>query len=389
MVSVDWSVDDAFPNDGRTKVEYRPVGGSDVSWKSTPVSANDHRGTKFNPNNNLPLQVRVTIEDQAGNTATQIVDIAGVTTGTLPADTMAMKPPLVTPPTLPNVAPIEPGAKTPVPTAPPSVIDLTSKAAPPVQATPAPAPLATSTNTTSPLPIGDLPPAQVVNFVKFDLPYQIEAGPSGISRIDLYATRDDGQTWTKWSEHDGRETPLKVALDRRYNPQPEGTYGFRLVAVSGAGLSDAPPTRGMLPEFRMQVDLTPPIIKIFQPEADASHRDVLFLKWEATDKNLGKEPIAIEWSETASGPWKTVIGSDNLLPVAAGIGGTNAIRIANSGSYGWKLPANLPTHKVFLKITAWDLAGNKSEVATPAPILVDLVKPKAKIQGLMPSAPLK
>lgn len=381
-VVLEWSIEDAFPNDEKTRVEYRVNGGSDVSWKTVPVTSTDRRGTKFNPASNLGLQVRVTVEDQAGNSTTQTADIPGMSTGTLPATT-AEKSSLVAPPTLPMVAPVEGGSSLQVPSGPAPVLDLTTKPAPLAAGSGTQTLPLTSSVPAATLPATDLPPAQVINFLRFELPYQLEAGPSGISRIDCYVTRDDGATWTKWSEHDGRESPLKVALDRRYNPQPEGTYGFRLVPISGAGLSDAPPANGSAPEFRVQVDLTPPIIKIYQPDADAHQRDVLTLRWEATDKNFGKDPIALEWSEGPSGPWKPIVGGETFQSVAATTGSGH--RIANSGSYGWKLPANLSTHKVYLKITAWDLAGNKSEVATPAPILVDLVKPRARIQGLMPS----
>lgn len=384
-ITVEWSVEDAFPSDERTKVEFRIAGGSDVSWKTVPVNAADRRGTRFNPNSNLGVQVRVTVEDMAGNSAVQQASAEGLNNGTLPTTELtAMRTEnsggLLPPPSLPTIAPIEPGAGTIVPPGPAPLVDLTSKPAPA-----APAPLATS-ETAVMQPANNLPPAQPINFVRFDLPYQLESGPSGISRIDLYVTRDDGATWTKWSEHDGRETVLKVALDRRYNPQLEGTYGFRLVAVSGAGLSEAPPSRGSQPEYRVQVDLTPPIIRIFQPEADANQRDVLILKWEATDRNLGAEPIALEWSEGPSGPWKPVGDGNTLLPVAAGTVGNSALRVANTGTYAWRLPAQLPSHKLYLKVSAWDLAGNKSEVATPSPILVDLVKPRARIQGVVPSA---
>ena len=40
---------------------------------------------------------------------------------------------------------------------------------------------------------------------------------------------------------------------------------------------------------------------------------------------------------------------------------------------------------VYLKVTAWDAAGNRSEVVTPEPILVDLTKPLAHIQGVQPA----
>jgi hypothetical protein len=70
-----------------------------------------------------------------------------------------------------------------------------------------------------------------------------------------------------------------------------------------------------------------------------------------------------------------------VYPIAAaeGIGASSGVpkRLANSGSYGWKLPSNFPTHKVYLKATARDVAGNISEVISNKPILVDLNKPAA------------
>ena len=90
-------------------------------------------------------------------------------------------------------------------------------------------PTAASTNT------------QLINVTRFDVQYQLENGPSGISKIDLYVTRDEGRTWVRWSQHDSRETPLRVALDVSFNQkniQIEGDYGFKLVPTSGAGLSD-------------------------------------------------------------------------------------------------------------------------------------------------------
>lgn len=225
------------------------------------------------------------------------------------------------------------------------------------------------------------PDVQVVNFLRFNLDYQIENGPSGISRIDLYVTRDDGQTWMKWSQHDGQESPLQVVLDQRFNRQQEGSYGFRLVPVSGAGLADPAPTPGSMPEMKVHVDRTPPMIKVYAPTADPNKRNALQLHWEATDKNFGEDPIAIEWSEQPNGPWKPVSGGDAIAPVAGN--GAKANRIANTGIYSWSLPSGLGTHKVYLKFTAWDAAGNRSEVVTPQPVTVDLTKPRAKIQGIV------
>ncbi len=202
--------------------------------------------------------------------------------------------------------------------------------------------------------------------------YTLDSGASGVARVDLYVSRDDGRSWVRWSQHDGRETPLKVVLDTRFNKEVEGDYGFVLVPVSGAGLSEGAPTANTAPELKVRVDTTAPVIKVYAPTADPNNKAALMLNWEATDKNLGRDPIAIEYAESQQGPWKSVTGTD----------GPTQTRIDNTGSYSWQPPLNLATPKVYLKFVAWDQAGNKSEVTTPQPILVDLTKPKARIQGI-------
>jgi len=404
-ITLDWSVDDRNPNDSKTKVEWKPTTAADSAWKAVIVSSADKRSARFNPNANDAIVVRISVEDVAGNVAVQSKEIAGIRTSSIatpPAPELTQPLPnlspdtggIVAPQILPQVAPLSFPTTQSAP-----VIDLTGGTKP-MTYTPPPAPMvpiASGAGIVQPMSAApslptmafeavkpEPPKAQIVNFLRFELPYQLDAGPSGVSRIDLYLTRDDGKSWSKWSQHDGKESPLRVALDTRVNPQPEGTYGFRLVPISGAGLSESLPIEGSVPDFRVQVDVTPPMIKIFQPEAEPNQRDTLLLKWSVTDKNLAKDSVVlVEWSEGATGPWKVIGGNESIVPVAAGIGSDVSLRIPNTGSYAWKLPANLPSAKVYLKMTAWDAAGNKSEVSTPSPVLVDLVKPRARIQGIM------
>jgi hypothetical protein len=153
-----------------------------------------------------------------------------------------------------------------------------------------------------------------------------------------------------------------------------------MVPVSGAGLTDGAPTAGTAPEMRVHVDVTPPMIKVFAPTADANQRNTLVLHWEATDRTFGRDPIAIEWSEQPTGPWKPVT-TDGVVSTV-GQPTTTANRVPNTGSYSWALPTSLNTHQVYLKFAAWDVAGNRSEVVTPRPVLVDLTRPRVKIQGI-------
>jgi hypothetical protein len=232
--------------------------------------------------------------------------------------------------------------------------------------------------------VPELPPLQVINFAQFELSYHFEAGPSGIRQIDLYVTRDDGRTWTKWSTHDGKESPLNVNLQPRFDQRADGKYGLKLVPVSGAGLSDEPPRPGTAPDFRVLIDTIPPVVRIYPPEADPNNRQVLYLIWTITEENLAKDPVSLEWSESPNGPWRSVVAGDAIIAAGGGQSSQTTTRIANTGRYAWTIPANLPTHMVYLKVTAWDAAGNKSEVVTPEPILVDLTKPTARIHGVRP-----
>ncbi|HEY2910769.1 MAG TPA: hypothetical protein VGI99_11010 [Gemmataceae bacterium] len=435
FVTVQWRIDDQFPNGDTTRVYIRRAGTQD-GWKPVLVPANSPNGVQFPPGVAESIVVRVETMDLVGHKGEVLKEIAcpkqlvastslaspaeaTPASGILPPVNVAVAaggpvapaaPPIIPPPNLtpivppmpvpPVVAPMTPVVPpmTPVahatgsPSVPPMVI-------PPVAyATGSPgeihvpthshhAPIPTFDPRTTVTPAGVAPPsepvieasrAQVMNALRFDLNYQVEQrGPSGISRVDLWVTRDDGKSWIWWSKHDGRDAALKVNLNTTANSQPEGLYGFRLVPVSGAGLSEAVPTTGDAPDMRVIVDISAPTLKIFPAVADANSPDALVLQWEATDKNFGDDPITLEWCETAGGPWRPVAAVASELP-----GGlVTAKRLPNTGRFSWRVPAGLPP-RVFLKVTAKDAAGNTTEQVTREPILVDLTKPRAKITSI-------
>lgn len=227
--------------------------------------------------------------------------------------------------------------------------------------------------------------AQSINYLAFDLGYEIESrGPSGISRLDLWVTRDEGKTWMKWSEHAAKGGSVRVNLNVPANPQPEGTYGFRIVPVSGAGLSEREPVAGDVPDYWVVVDVTPPQVDLFPPTGDPSRPDTLLIQWKASDKNFGEDPITIEWSDKPNGPWQPATGAVETQQVSVGSAAQNR-RLPNNGSFPWRVPAGVAP-RVYLKLTARDAAGNVREVVTRDPILVDLVKPKARISGIITPA---
>jgi hypothetical protein len=137
----------------------------------------------------------------------------------------------------------------------------------------------------------------------------------------------------------------------------------------------------------MVLDVTPPQIDLYAPVSDPNAPDTLVVQWKATDRNFGDDPITLEWSDAPTGPWKPVAANaTDPVVQATAMGAPVARRLANTGQYSWKVPAGVPA-RVYLKATARDAAGNVKEVVTREPILVDLTKPKAKINGIMPPIP--
>ena len=423
-IALDWTVDDKNPNDGATAVYVRSAATPDAQWQLAPAEAIQKRTAKFKTTIPGAVVAMVVTADQARNSGSASKEIAGNTTAayTPPPAASAPPPVLATKPDGPLPLPSGPAGPEPLPVAPaigplPGALPPgpAPAPAPPVGVLPRQPPAMTPVEpfppTTNPLPVdppapmperlrtvgqggdalpapglrpagamqppaAELPLVQVIRSPRFDLGYQVDGGVSGVSKIVLYVTRDDGRSWVQWSAHDGKESPLKVALDNpRLNRDVEGEYGFRLLPVSGAGLSDAAPTPGTAPEMKVHVDVTAPTVDIYAPQADPTNRNALVLIWKAADKNFGKEPILVEYGETVNGPWKSVTAGE---PGAA-VGG----RLANTGSYSWAIPATLTTPQVYLRVTAWDLGGNKTERVTERPVLVDLTRPRAKISGIV------
>ena len=433
-VVAEWTVEDQFPDDAATQMVFKPAAAPDAAFQPVPPGSvnGPRRMARFKPGTADELVVKIQVQDLCRNLAEYAGKVAPAaaerTAGFLappsalpaPLSAAVPPPPVVPPPTdglippsLPGlpvagpapvaaapllpVAPAPPAAPAPLPSSPAPVAVAPLSPVPTLGGNPnwapvgaadpgRPTPLATagqSPPAADPEPAGVGP--QIFNTSRFPLNYQADSGSSGIHHIDLYVTRDDGQSWTRWSQHPGRETPLKVVLDTPFNAQREGDYGLRLVPVSGAGLSAGPPAPGTPPEFRLHVDTTPPVLKLFEPRPDPAQRNAVTLNWSATDRNFGREPISIEWSDRPAGPWRPVTGSDGVVAAAAGQPAP-AGRVANTGTYSWVVPAGLNTPKVYFRFTAWDAAGNRSEAVTRDPQLIDMTMPKATIQGIGPVA---
>jgi hypothetical protein len=211
-----------------------------------------------------------------------------------------------------------------------------------------------------------LPPNEkprMVNSRVFELDYDLQAvGPSGVSRVELFGTRDGGRTWRSYGIDSDNRSPMSVRVDE------EGMYGFRIVVTSGAGLGDPPPKSGDKPSIWVGVDLTRPTAKINSAEfGTGNNEDKLVITWEASDKMLAEKPVTLYYSSQPGG---------QFTPFAS--------NLENSGRYVWSLDGSIPP-LVYLRLEVADEAGNHTFYDHPQPIPLDRSRPTGQIRNVRPA----
>jgi hypothetical protein len=213
-------------------------------------------------------------------------------------------------------------------------------------------------------PVGAKP--QLIASPRFNLNYAVDdAGPGGPAIVELWITLDGGRTWSRRGEDPDRTSPFPVDLGG------EGTFGLTLVAKSESNLGDQPPGPGDRPNFFVEVDSTPPSVKL-EPVKVGRGADAgkIVITWHATDLHLGARPVAISVRGEASTTWQPI-----------------GPAMENIGQYVWTVPANAPP-KFFVRVDVVDQMGHRNSDETPAssPVIVDRTRPKSRIIGLDPSS---
>ncbi len=399
---VSWEIQEAHPDLATLKLEYKPAGTPDAQWTPASIRPQLIGQARFRVASPGPLDLRMRLQDLAGNAGVGSFNVAAAASATATQLTSAQVPAALPPPppmgsswdNLPAVQPVSTNRPEPrlpsessLPMPQPPVLTRTEPH-PPVDRAPPPPPVnhfqvpgaplddgkpplvATSDKTpvppapvkpagTAPETHGTLPPLQIINTKQVNMDYQVtKVGPSGIGKVELWMTRDDGRTWEKFAESPQLKPPLRVELPG------EGTYGFRLLLQSKAGRHKPAPVSGDLPEMRLELDTTPPVALLYRPEPDAERADALVLTWKATDRNLDPKPITLQWSAKAGGPWQTIVAD-----------------WPNDGRYTWKVPPDIP-FMVYLRLSAKDTAGNVSAAETPEPICIDMKEPEGHLLGI-------
>jgi hypothetical protein len=367
-IVVNWEIQEDRPEWTTLKLEYR-VGDSPTGpWTPLMVEPGDHGNKRFRPGLPGPVTVRLSLRDLAKNEGAdekvvghydRAVVGAGAAvpvgaTGDSPAPPPPPPPPppsssSVGPPPLPST-----GDSGPAPLAHSSA--------------PLPRPGATGSEPASPMPTrGPLANLQIVNKHQVKLGFNVgKFGPSGLGTVDVYVSTDEGATWEKAPGDPSVSLPVSPMGTASVKgtvtvslPKEGVRYGFYLVIKSRAGLGKDPPRPGDAPHVRIEADMTPPDAELFAPQPAPGEPNRLILRWKAQDRNPTDNPISLEWAAQPSGPW-TFIG-DSQLP--------------NNGSYTWAVTEQVP-HKVYLKLSVRDAAGNIAVAQTDKPVLIDLYKPE-------------
>lgn len=204
------------------------------------------------------------------------------------------------------------------------------------------------------------PPLQMVNGKHVALDYQVDQmGPSGLGKVEVWLTHDEGQSWHKVCDDPDRHSPVEFDLPT------EGTYGLAMVLCSGSGLEGAPPARGDTPDWWVEVDCTKPLAQLLAVRPCSKDEPGTYLiTWTASDKNLKPEPVDLYYSSRKEGPWQ---------PIAKGL--------KNDGNYRWQLPPGLQG-EIFVRLDVTDRAGNTTHCEASQGSFMDLTRPKARVIGI-------
>ena len=205
-------------------------------------------------------------------------------------------------------------------------------------------------------------PIQIIGTQRFRLNYGIDSiDPSGVARVDLWLTRDDGKTWQTWGSDPDNKSPFPVEV------QQEGRYGFKIVVHSKDGLTGQGPSSGDDPDMWVLIDTQSPLARITSvPYGRGKEAGRLVVNYSVSDKFLTLRPIVLAYSPNPQGPWD-VIGEG----------------LRNEGRFVWKPTPDVPD-RIFLRIDALDKAGNVGVHVLSQAIDVSGLVPRGTIHGVVP-----
>jgi hypothetical protein len=199
---------------------------------------------------------------------------------------------------------------------------------------------------------------QLLNTTQAVVDYRIDqVGPSGVGKVEVYLTSDNGNTWQRVREDADRRSPAEIDLPG------EGVFGIRLVVTNGNGFGGSIPRAGDQPTSWIEVDSTAPAVQLRDIEP-LTLGGSLEVRWNASDRNLASEPVTLYYRAGRDGPWQVI-----------------ARNVKNDGLYKWAFPRDQGSH-FFVKIEVSDQAGNVARAETANAVALDMTVPQAQVVGI-------
>ncbi len=184
----------------------------------------------------------------------------------------------------------------------------------------------------------------VSNSRSIELDYLVEAGES-LSKVELYFTTDEGETWVLYGEDADKVPPFK------FTAKTDGLHGFKIVTYDKNGNHVGIPDSATMMEAPYFFDTVAPKVTLKSPSLGAIWRvgEKVNIEWFATDnkQDLPKDPISILYSLDKGHAW---------LPLYE--------KHPNIGSLVKELEVTkeMISSEMLIKIIAVDFAGNHTSV---------------------------
>ena len=198
---------------------------------------------------------------------------------------------------------------------------------------------------------------------QFHLDYDVEATSlNRVARVSLWATMDNGRTWTLYGEDPDKISPFLVDVPN------DGIYGFRMLIENSEGIAPKQPQSGDAADVWIHVDSTKPTARIVSARFGRNaNLGQLQIYWDAADQNLPENPITLLYSDRAEGPWRVI-----------------AEQIANTSRFDWNVKESVPSD-FYLQLEVRDTAGNVSRDTLRDPISRDGLAPRGVIKDVRPA----
>ncbi|WP_235905693.1 hypothetical protein, partial [Tautonia marina] len=376
VVGIVWEVKDEYLDLSTFALEYQVQGAPANAWRQVRTSPRIVGEARWEVGTGLPVTVRVTVADSSGNrgSAQQLLpDGLAEAPGSVSAPSAGAAPPPILARRASDPSPARSGVSDdpfagiddrppPAPRTNTSAPVRSSNAAPPARPTPSPSPNPAAAPAAPPADSGGV---RIIASPRFPLSYGVEdASVESLEVVEMWVTRDNGQTWESLGTDPDRRSPFHVDLGG------DGRHGLRIVVQSQNGLGDPRPVSGTPAEFEVIVDTTPPRVALDSVGiGSGDEAGSLVVEWRTDEPHPAETPIVISIRPDAPDAiWQQITPA---LP--------------DSGRFVWPLPPNVPA-RFHVRLDVFDVVGNQNAVETSEPIVLDIPRPRGRILGLDPSA---